>query len=125
MEKLIRFAKEYGTRICIAHTSTPEAMELIKKARAEGQDIYLETAPHYLLLSEETIDKLGPFAKGNPPLRSRESMEALWKYVNDGSVVVFCSVPTYDPNPLTWGISSKEWSALSRRADRRGPRDGR
>lgn len=32
--------------------------------------------------------------------------------VNDGSVVVFYSSPTYDPNPLAWGISSKEWNAL-------------
>lgn len=32
--------------------------------------------------------------------------------VNDGSVVAFFSSPTYDPNPLTWGISNKEWSAL-------------
>ena len=86
VEKMIRFAKEYGTRISIAHVSTPEAMELIKRAKTEGLDIYLETCPHYLFLTEEIIAKLGPFAKGNPPLRSRESMEALWKYVNDGSV---------------------------------------
>jgi penicillin-binding protein 2 len=32
--------------------------------------------------------------------------------VNDGGVVVFLSSPTYDPNPLTWGISNKEWAAL-------------
>jgi penicillin-binding protein 2 len=32
--------------------------------------------------------------------------------VNDGAVKAFMSSPTYDPNPLTWGISSKEWSAL-------------
>ncbi|MDR1137643.1 MAG: penicillin-binding protein 2 [Synergistaceae bacterium] len=32
--------------------------------------------------------------------------------VNDGSVKVFLSSPAYDPNPLTWGISSKAWSAL-------------
>ena len=32
--------------------------------------------------------------------------------VNDGSVLVFFSSPTYDPNPLTWGISNSEWSAL-------------
>jgi penicillin-binding protein 2 len=32
--------------------------------------------------------------------------------VNDGSVRVLMSSPTYDPNPLTWGISTKEWSAL-------------
>ena len=38
--------------------------------------------------------------------------------VNDGSVLVFCSVPTFDPNPLTWGISAKEWSGLLNDKDR-------
>ena len=85
VEKLLRFAREYGTRLSIAHISTPEAMELLKRAKAEGLDVYAETCPHYLLLTEETIDKLGPFAKGNPPLRSREDVEELWKYVNDGT----------------------------------------
>lgn len=32
--------------------------------------------------------------------------------VNDGSIAAFFSSPTYDPNPLSWGISNKEWSAL-------------
>lgn len=32
--------------------------------------------------------------------------------VDDGSVPVLISVPGYDPNPLTWGISSREWSLL-------------
>ncbi|MDR0653288.1 MAG: penicillin-binding protein 2 [Synergistaceae bacterium] len=33
--------------------------------------------------------------------------------VRDGSVKVLMSVPTFDPNPLTWGISAREWSALA------------
>lgn len=37
--------------------------------------------------------------------------------VNDGSVVAFCSVPSFDPNPLTWGISSKEWQSLLKDKD--------
>lgn len=84
--KLILLAKEYGTRLCIAHTSTPEAMQLLKQARQAGQELYIETCPHYLFLTEKKIEELGPYAKGNPPLRSKESMEALWKYINDGSV---------------------------------------
>jgi penicillin-binding protein 2 len=32
--------------------------------------------------------------------------------VNSGDIKAFFSSPTYDPNPLTWGISQKEWSAL-------------
>jgi len=38
--------------------------------------------------------------------------------VEDGAVKVFMSSPAYDPNPLTWGISSKEWSALLNDPDR-------
>ncbi|MDR3322364.1 MAG: penicillin-binding protein 2 [Synergistaceae bacterium] len=38
--------------------------------------------------------------------------------VNDGAIKAFFSSPTYDPNPLTWGISSKEWSALMNDEDR-------
>ncbi|MDR3165303.1 MAG: penicillin-binding protein 2 [Synergistaceae bacterium] len=33
--------------------------------------------------------------------------------VNDGAVKVLMSLPAFDPNPLTWGISAREWSALS------------
>jgi penicillin-binding protein 2 len=38
--------------------------------------------------------------------------------VEDGSIRAFLSSPTYDPNPLTWGISSKEWNALLNDKDR-------
>lgn len=32
--------------------------------------------------------------------------------VTDGSVKCLVSSPSYDPNPLTWGISGKEWGQL-------------
>lgn len=38
--------------------------------------------------------------------------------VRDGSVKVLFSSPTFDPNPLTWGISAKEWRALITDRDR-------
>jgi len=86
VERVLRFAKETGARVEIAHVSTPQAMELICKARAEGQDVYIETCPHYLFLDEEDQAKLGPYAKCNPPLRKKELQEKLWDYINDGSV---------------------------------------
>ena len=33
--------------------------------------------------------------------------------INDGSVKCLYSSPSYDPNPLTWGISNKEWAILT------------
>ncbi len=86
VEKLLRFARETGVRISFAHISTPEAMELVKQAKYEGQEVYLETCPHYLFLSDEKLLEIGPFAKGNPPLRGKESMKKLWDYINDGTV---------------------------------------
>lgn len=38
--------------------------------------------------------------------------------VNDGSIPVLFSSPTYDPSPLSWGISSKEWRALQNDPDK-------
>lgn len=86
VERVLRFAKETGARVEIAHVSTPQAMEMLKKARQDGQDVYVETCPHYLFLTEEDLIKWGPFAKCNPPLRSKELSEKLWDYVNDGTV---------------------------------------
>lgn len=86
VEKMIRLARETGAIIEFAHISTPEAMELIKKAKYDGQEIYMETCPHYLFLDEDDLEKYGTFAKCNPPLRKRELVDGLWKYIQDGSV---------------------------------------
>lgn len=86
VSKLIMFAKETGCILELAHMSTPEAMEMAKKAKYEGQKMYVETCPHYLLLDESALEKFGPFARCNPPLRAPEEVEKLWKYVNDGTV---------------------------------------
>jgi len=34
--------------------------------------------------------------------------------VNNGDVVVLYSSPSYDPNPLTWGLRDFEWKALTK-----------
>lgn len=38
--------------------------------------------------------------------------------VNDGSVKCLYSSPSYDPNPFTWGISNREWAALTDHKER-------
>lgn len=86
VEKLLNFVRECGVKLIFCHISTPEAMELIKNAKLEGLEVYLETCPQYLLLTEEEVIKHGVYAKCNPPLRKKEDVEKLWKYVNDGSV---------------------------------------
>ncbi len=86
VERLIRLAREAGARLYLVHISTAEAVEMALKARAEGQEIYIETCPHYLYLSEKALDEHGAYAKCNPALRSEEEVARLWKYVQDGSI---------------------------------------
>jgi allantoinase len=84
--KMLRFGKETGCKIELVHISTCGAMELAKQAKAAGQDILVETCPHYLLLDESYVEKFGAYAKCNPALRKKEEVEGLWKYVLDGTV---------------------------------------
>ena len=86
VERVLRFARETGAVVEIAHVSTPQAMELVKRAKADGVKVYLETCPHYLFLTEDDLERFGPFAKCNPPLRTKELSDGLWAYINDGSV---------------------------------------
>ena len=86
VSKLLLFAEETGARIEFCHISTPQAMEMIVDAKKRGLDVYLETCPQYLLMDESVMEEYGPFAKCNPPLREKSLSDALWKYVNDGSV---------------------------------------
>jgi dihydropyrimidinase/allantoinase len=86
VQRVLSFAKETGARVEIAHVSTPQSMEMLKQAKQEGMDVYVETCPHYLFLTEDDLVQYGAFAKCNPPLRSKALSVKLWDYINDGTV---------------------------------------
>lgn len=81
----IELARETGCAYHVCHISCKESVELIRKAKAEGVDISCETAPHYLLLTEDDLQEHGRF-KMNPPIRSREDREALIEGIIDGTI---------------------------------------
>ncbi len=69
----------------VCHVSTKESVEVIRKAKADGLDITAETAPHYLVLTDEDILEDGRF-KMNPPLRGKEDKAALIEGIKDGTI---------------------------------------
>lgn len=80
-----------GSRIYIVHLSSKEALFKVKEARDNGINVYAETCPQYLLLDEERYKEPGfNGAKYvmSPPLRTKESNEALWGGLNSGDVQV-------------------------------------
>jgi dihydropyrimidinase/allantoinase len=86
VSKLLTLARHTGAKIEICHVSSAEALDMLKKAKAEGIQVIVETCPHYMFATEEDILDLGPMAKCNPPIRSKKGFERLWGFVNDGTV---------------------------------------
>lgn len=86
VELVLKCAKATGCKVGIVHTSTVGAMELVKAAKAEGQDVTCEVCFHHAFFDESYLDEFGPWAKCNPPLRSKANVEGLWAYILDGTV---------------------------------------
>ena len=85
VERNCRLAEETGCKLHICHVSTKESVDIIRSARARGADVTAETAPHYLLLTEDNLQEDGRF-KMNPPLRTAADREALIAGVLDGTI---------------------------------------
>jgi dihydroorotase len=85
-------AKQTRARLHIAHASTKGSVGLIRRAKEEGISVTAEVTPHHLTLTEERIigkASNGPFdtnAKVNPPLRTKEDVQALIKGLKDGVI---------------------------------------
>lgn len=85
VERDIKIAEETGCRYHVCHVSTKESVRFIADAKARGVDITAETAPHYLILTENDLMEDARF-KMNPPLGSIEDRDALIKGVLDGTI---------------------------------------
>ena len=79
--------------VYVVHLSTRLGLERIKRAQSEGQRVWAETCPQYLLLNEKEMERLGPFAKIGPPLRSADGLNqsALWAGTEQGFVSTVAS----------------------------------
>jgi dihydroorotase len=96
--KVIELAKKYETKLHIAHLSTADELELVRKAKMDEIAVTCEVAPHHLFLTIEDYASLGTLAKMNPPLRMKRHLEALWEGVLDGSVD--CIASDHAPHTL-------------------------
>lgn len=85
IERDLKLAKETGCAYHVCHISCKESVELIRQAKAEGVNVTCETAPHYLILTDEDLQDDGKF-KMNPPLRAKEDKQALIEGIIDGTI---------------------------------------
>ncbi len=73
--------RQTGCKLYFCHTSTPEALELIKTAKDAGRTVYAEVCPHHLYLEADLLKGWdGGLYKMNPPLRTWEQIFRLRHY---------------------------------------------
>lgn len=91
----LRLAREAGAALHFACVSTAEGIDLIRAARAGGQDVTAGTAPAYALLSDTALAGYRSFARLSPPLRLEDDRKAVRAGLADGTVTILAS--RHDP----------------------------
>ena len=96
----------------IVHLTTQLGLERIKEAQRQGQRVWTETCPQYLLLDETAMERLGPFAKIGPPLRPADGVNqnALW----DGTENGYISAIGSDHAPASTAMKEQGWDNVFR-----------
>lgn len=89
-------AESINARVHIAHISTKNTVELIRRAKARGVKVTCETCPHYFSLTEEACRGFNTNAKMNPPLRTPEDVKAIKEGLSDGTID--CIVTDHAPH---------------------------
>jgi allantoinase len=113
---LLALCRELRFRLHIVHLSACDALPEIRAARTEGLPVSVETCPHYLHLSAETIAKGATLCKCAPPIRSEANREQLWRGLRDGLIDMV--VTDHSPCPpemkrLAEGNFKSAWGGIA------------
>ena len=85
--RFLRLGQMAEAPVYIVHLSTKEGLEEIRHARRRGQEVYAETCPQYLLLTDEVYSREdGSKFVMSPPIRKAEDAAALWEALANGEI---------------------------------------
>lgn len=87
----IKLAELTGGKLHIAHLSTAGGIELLREAKKKGLRVSGEATPHHFSLTSDAVKGYDPNTKTNPPLRSKEDVEAIIKGIADGIIDAIAS----------------------------------
>lgn len=84
-------AEETGGTVHICHVSTAKSVSLIRQFKHKGVNITCETCPQYFTLTEDDVLKKGAMARVNPPLRTKNDVDAIIAGLRDGTIDVIAT----------------------------------
>ena len=100
------YCKVAGVPMYVQHVTTPETVEEIAKARADGVEIYGQSNPCYLTLPDSTW-------KLNVPLRSSETNEKMWQFLKPGAIDCLGSDHVNHGVPRSQMETDNVWTTIS------------
>ncbi len=89
--RAILLAHHANVKLNLVHISSKNVFNYIRTAKQKGWDVTCEITPHHLFLTSEDGEKIGSWAKVDPPLRSRSHVVAAWEALNDGTIDMIAS----------------------------------
>jgi dihydroorotase len=79
-QRLVKLARESGKRIHVLHISTKQEIEFLRDHKDVAS---CEATPHHLTLTApECYERLGSRAQMNPPVRSADHREGIWRGID-------------------------------------------
>ena len=95
----IELARATGGHLHVAHVSTKGAVEIIRRAKAEGVRVTAEATPHHFSLDHARCRDYSPLFKMNPPLREPDDVNAVAEGLADGTID--CIATDHAPHTAT------------------------
>lgn len=86
---LLRYVPK--ARYHVAHVSTKETVELVRKAKREKLNVTCEVTPHHFTLTDQVVEKFDTNTKMNPPLRISDDIVAMKEGLKDGTIDVIAT----------------------------------
>ena len=91
VQRDIAVARYVDAPIHITHISTRGSVEIIRGEKQRFSALSCDTCPHYFTLADEATLGFDTNTKVNPPLRSREDIEAIKEGLRDGTVDIIAT----------------------------------
>lgn len=91
IERDVMLNRSAGCRYHVQHLSSGGSVEIVRRARAQGQAVTAEASPHHLLLTHAACEGYNTQGKVNPPLREEGDIEAIRAGVADGTITVLAT----------------------------------
>jgi len=86
VERDIALARETKGRVHVAHLSTREALEAVRRAKKAKLRVTAEVTPHHFTLIDENVGEFDTHYKMNPPLRSVADRDTMIEGILDGTI---------------------------------------